>query len=143
MTFALKSILALGLAALSAVPAFAGDVTLSLDAVDASGGDLYVSLQKQDEFMQPRGSYGTVIKAPKAGPQTVVLKDVAPGDYSVTVWHDIDADGKFSMGPDGRPRDGWTMNNAAALRGMPTWDGVKFSVPGAGTSLTLTMLYAK
>jgi uncharacterized protein (DUF2141 family) len=143
MTRLFKSIFALGFAIIAVVPAYAGDVTITIDAVDASGGDLYISLQRQEEFLQPRGSYGTIIKAPKAGPQTVVLKDIAPGDYAVSVWHDIDADGKFSMGSDGRPSDGWSMNNAAALRGMPTWDVVKFSVPAAGKVLPLNMIYAK
>ena len=41
----------------------------------------------------------------------------------------------------GMPMEGWTMPNAEALRGAPTFDVVGFDVPEVGTSLTLQMIY--
>jgi hypothetical protein len=35
------------------------------------------------------------------------------------------------------------MVNAAALRGDPAFDEVKFAVPAAGASIALTMIYAE
>lgn len=138
-----KIIIAAIFSVAAAAPSFAGDLTVTLTDVQAQKGDLYVSLQKQGEFMQPRGSYGAIIKAPKSGEQKVTLKDVAPGDYSIAVWHDSDADGKFSQAANGIPLDGWTMVNAQNLRGVPTWDQVKFVVPSDNVATTLMMIYPR
>jgi uncharacterized protein (DUF2141 family) len=132
---------ALGLCLALTTPAFAGDVTISLSGVKAQKGDLYVSMQTKDEFLQPRGSYGDIVKVPGDGAQRIVLKNVAPGDYSVTVWHDSDGDKAFSCAANGVPLDGWTMNNAQALKDRPKWDEVKFSVPAEGQPLSLAMIY--
>ncbi len=132
----------LGLTA--ATPALAADVVVDLSGVEAASGDLFVSLQSKDQFLKPAGTYGTIVKAPKAGAHSLTIKDVAPGDYSVSVWHDIDGDKRFSMGPDGMPADGWSMLHAEKLRGMPQWDEVRFSVAATpATKVTLAMIYAK
>ncbi len=133
-----------GLALLTAMvvtPAFAGDVTINLHALRAKPGKLYVALQKQSEFMRERASYGQVVASVEAGDKQIIFKDVAPGDYSVSVWHDIDEDGKFSTAPNGTPLDGWSILNAQMLQGPPHWDQVKFTVPAAGKALDLAMVY--
>jgi uncharacterized protein (DUF2141 family) len=141
MTRTLKLISAIALAAGSTVPAFAGDVQISLGGVIAAKGDLYIALQKKDEFLQPRGSHGEIVKLPNTGDQKLVFRNVTPGDYSVSVWHDNDGDGTFSMDAKGMPADGWTMHNAQQLRAAPQWDAVKFTVPARGTTLSLAMIY--
>ncbi len=122
-------------------PAFAGDVTVTINGVQAGKGDIYVSLQKQNEFMQNRGSYGVIVQAPKAAEQKVVIKDVAAGEYSIAVWHDTNGDGAFTRAENGVPLDGWTMVNASALRGPPVWDQIRFLVPVSDVATTLTMIY--
>jgi uncharacterized protein (DUF2141 family) len=134
---------AIGLIAASATPAFAGDVTLTLEGVQAKPGELYVSMQTQEQFMQPRGSYGEIVKVPTAGKQTITMKDVRPGDYAISVWHDVNSDHQFNRAANGYPLDGWTMINAEALRATPKFDQVKFSVPADGKALTLKMYYAQ
>ncbi len=123
------------------VSAFAGDLTIDLKDVKAANGDVYISLQKQDEFMKNAGSYGTIIKAPKSGDHAVTLKNVAPGDYHIGVWHDIDGDNKFSMGADYMPTDGWSSFKAETLRAAPTWEQVKYTVAQDAASVTLKMVY--
>jgi uncharacterized protein (DUF2141 family) len=142
MTKFKTAIAALGLIAATAAPAFAGDVTLTLEGVQAAQGDLYVALQTEADFMQPRGSYGEIVKVPAAGNRTLVLKDVKPGDYAVQVWHDINNDHQFNTEPNGRPTDGWAMVNAETLRAVPTFAQVKLGVPAEGKTLTLKMIYA-
>ena len=121
--------------------ALAGDVVVKMAGVKAGGGPLYVSLQTKEQFLQDAGAYGQIIAAPQAGDASVVLKNVAPGAYSVSVWHDINGNKVFDRAPDGRPLDGWSMNNAASLRGQPVFDEVKFTVGAAGVTLDLDMFY--
>lgn len=125
----------------AAAPALAGEVTVTLTDVRPDAGDLYVGLQTEDQFLQDAGIAGEVIENPQDGTVTVNLTDVPDGTYSVSVWHDIDGDGEFSMGPMG-PTDGWAMKGASELRGMPTWDAQSFTVSGA-TTITESMLYPR
>lgn len=132
------SALVLGLA----TPALAGDVTVTLNGLQASDNPVMVGLQTRDEFLRPTGHLGTIIAHPKAGSQTVVIKDVPEGDYSISVWHDINGNWKFDKAPSGKPLDGWAMFNGANLHAEPEWDQVKFAVPQAGKAVTLDMIYA-
>ncbi|HSI18285.1 MAG TPA: DUF2141 domain-containing protein [Sphingomonas sp.] len=129
------------LAAMAAAPAFAGDVTIKLHALQARPGKLYVALQKRGEFLKKRASYGEVVASVAAGEKTIVFHDVAPGEYAVLVWHDINQDGRFTTEPNGAPLDGWSIRNAQKLFGSPTWNQVKFAVPTAGKTLDLAMAY--
>jgi uncharacterized protein (DUF2141 family) len=137
------SIPALVIALLSATPALAGDVTITLKGVMAQKGDLLIGMQRQDEFMQDKGSYGEIVKSPTAGDRVIVLKNVTAGDYSISAWHDGNGDRVFNRAPNGAPLDGWAMVNGDKLRAVPTWDQVKFTVPEGGAALALTMVYAK
>lgn len=142
MKNALLTVLAGAVALAASTAAEAADVTISLNGVRDAKGPLYVSLQTAAQFLKDEGSYGTIIRAPKPGTLTVVLPNVAPGDYSVSVWHDLDDDKVFDKAESGMPLDGWSMNNAAALRGEPTFDEVKFNVGARGATLNLDMFYA-
>ena len=137
----LAAVAAMAMTLGAAAGASAADVTVTMRGVKAGGAPLYVSLQTKDQFLQNAGSYGEIVSAPGAGTVSVVLKGVAPGDYSVSVWHDVNKNGTFDRAPDGRPLDGWSMNNAASLRGQPVFDDVKFTVGAAGVNLDLPMFY--
>ena len=130
------------LALASATPAFAGDLTIDLSGVQAAKGDLFVGVQTREQFLKDAGTYGTIVRAPVAGAHHLVIKDVAAGDYSISVWHDVDGDGKFSKAANGMPTDGWSMVGAEKLRAEPVWDQVKIAVPASGKTAKLAMIYA-
>ena len=127
---------------IATTPALAGDLTIDLSGVQSTKGDLYVGVQTRDQFLKESWTYNSVLRAPKAGDHNVVIKDVAPGDYSISVWHDVDGDKVFSKAASGIPTDGWSMIGAETLRSEPVWDQVKISVPAAGNSAKLAMIYA-
>ena len=131
---------AAALAALIATPALAGEVRMTLDGVQARGGTVYVTLQREAEFMQPTG-LAQRIEAPAAGSLTVVFPDVPAGDYALSAFHDENGDRRLDMSPGGMPVEGWAMSNAEALRGPPTFELVKVSVPAEGAQLTEPMNY--
>lgn len=124
-----------------AAPAFAEDVTVTLTGVQARGGQLLAALQTQDQFLQPAGAYGDRVADPAAGTLTLTFRDVRPGDYSLSVLHDVDSDGQMKV-EGGMPAEGWAMVHGEALRGVPTWDQVKFTVPATGdVNLSVAMQY--
>lgn len=134
------AVCAFALSAASA-PAVAGDVTVTIDGVQARGGQLLVGLQSRDQFLKPAGDHGQIIENPRTGTHTVVLRNVPAGDYSLSVLHDADDDGQMNMAG-GLPAEGWTMLNAETLRAAPTFEQVKFSAPQSGAvSLRASMIY--
>ena len=105
------------------------------------GGDLLVGLQTAGQFMKHEGQYGEVVSDPAAGTQTITLRDVAPGEYSVSALHDVDGDRQMGM-ENGRPAEGWGLLHGESLRAAPTFDQVKFSVPASGNvALSVAMVY--
>jgi len=130
------------LLALASAPAFADDVTITLNGVQPLGGEVLVALQTKDQFLKPAGAYGARIPAPAAaGPLTVTLKDVAPGTYSLSVLHDVNGDGQMAMDSSGMPAEGWAMKGGRDLRGPPEWATSSFQVAGNEVALTETMIY--
>ncbi len=118
----------------AAEPAKGMDVTISLQSVQASPHKIYISLQKKDEFLQEKGSYGDIIVLTAGDQKDVIIPNVTAGEYSVSVWHDTDGNGKFTMDASGMPADGWGMYQGEKLRAMPTWDAVKFTVADSSTT---------
>ncbi|MEM1035962.1 MAG: DUF2141 domain-containing protein [Pseudomonadota bacterium] len=136
----LKSFIAI-LAGVAVAPlSFAGTLTFTVDGVEARGGDLYIGVQTEDQFMKNDGIAGDVINAPTAGSHTMSF-DLPDGDYSVSVWHDDDGDGVFEVSDAGMPIEGWAMANGSSLTGLPTFDQVKVKVGEAGASVTETITY--
>lgn len=116
---------------LGASSALAGDVTVTITGVQARGGDLLAGLQTSAQFLKHEGSYGEIIANPTAGTHTLTLHDVAAGDYSISVLHDVDGDRQMKMA-NNRPAEGWAMLHGETLRAPPTFDQVKFAVPASG-----------
>ncbi|HRH19411.1 MAG TPA: DUF2141 domain-containing protein [Brevundimonas sp.] len=131
---------ALSMALVGAGAAQAGDVTVTLTGVQARGGQLLVSLQTREQFMQPTG-LGEIVQNPTAGTTTVTFRDVPAGDYAVSVLHDQNGDGQMQVSEIGIPTEGWAMSHGAELRGPPTFAQVKVAIPAAGAALTEPMFY--
>ncbi|HEV7658797.1 MAG TPA: DUF2141 domain-containing protein [Allosphingosinicella sp.] len=117
------------------VPAHAGPVTVDLTGLRA-GGTLYVQVQTREQFMGQARVGGRIVAAPPAGSLTVDLGAVPPGDYAVTVWHDSNGNNQFDMGT-----DGWAMANGDRLRGQPTFEIVKLTIPAGALRLPLAVSY--
>lgn len=127
-------------ALLTAGAAQAGDVTVTLTGVQARGGQVLVTLQARDQFMQA-GGFSQRIEAPAAGPLTVTFQDVPAGDYALSAFHDENGDYQMQAAANGIPEEGWAMSNGDALRGPPTFDLVKVSIPETGGAITEAMRY--
>ena len=121
--------------------ALASDVVVTVTGVQARGGDLLVGLQTSAQFLKHEGDHGEIIKAPAAGTKVVTLKDVPPGDYSVSVLHDMNGDQQMALS-NGMPAEGWAMFRGETLRAAPTFDQVRFTVPASGDArVSVAMQY--
>ena len=138
-----RTLTALMLAALPALaqPALAADLTVTVNGIQPLGGTLLVGLQTEAQFLQHDGIAGTKETNPQSGTQVFTLNNVPAGTYSLSVLHDEDNNGTMNSNASGYPLEGWSIVNAASLRGMPTFDVVSFEVAEDGGSISVDMIY--
>lgn len=115
-------------------------VTVNLSAVQIADGPIYISVQKRDQYRGLKG-HGTILKVATPGNMTAIVKVAEPGDYSVSVWHDMDDDTIFDMDESYRPSEGWGASGTVPTTRMPTFDDVKIKVESFGATVDVPMVY--
>ena len=146
--FAYRPTLAFAVAlAVAATPAFAKPaqeptipVTVDLSQVEAREGPLYISIQKEDEYMGMKG-FGGIIKVVTDNAAAVTYKVDVPGRYAVSMWHDLNDDTIFSMTDDYEILDGWGGSGTIDPSQRPKFDDVAVDVPAYGTEVAVSMFY--
>ncbi|MBX7249052.1 MAG: DUF2141 domain-containing protein [Caulobacteraceae bacterium] len=135
------ALIAVGLLGVTAPSlAWAGDLTVTLTGAHAGGGQVHAALYTRETFFRPGGLQQTV--DPASGAVTIVFRDVPPGDYAFTAYHDEDGDGQMDRSPMGMPSEGWGMSNADQLMGPPTFDVLRFTVPASGVAISVPLHYS-
>lgn len=126
---------------LIATPAVAGDLTVNITGVKAKGGTLLVAVYDKETLFRAKPPFVRTAKVTQPGDVTVTVKDVTAGDYVVSVLHDADDNQAMTMAADGKFGEGTALINAELLRGPPTFDVNKITIPATGASVTLAMSY--
>lgn len=115
-------------------------VEVNLTGVQIADGPIYISVQKRDQYMGMKG-HGAVLKNVTPGNMTATVNVSEPGDYSISVWHDMDDDTVFDMDETYRPAEGWGASGSVPTDRMPSFDDVKISVESFGTAVTIPVKY--
>ncbi|MEM9838737.1 MAG: DUF2141 domain-containing protein [Pseudomonadota bacterium] len=111
-------------------------LTVIVEDVRSEKGDIYISVQAEDEYMEQSGTAGG-IESPDKGTMTMEY-DVPTGTYAVSIWHDEDGNGEFDRAENGMPLDGWALS---AENGGWQFDDVKFKVTKRGKTVRVQMEY--
>lgn len=122
----------------------AGTIPVTVTLTDivpegVDGGPIYISIQTREDYQSFNG-FGGVIKNAPLGTATATVKVDEPGEYAVSIWHDRDNDGRFSMDENYNVLDSWGASGTVSARAMPTFDDVKIDIPNMGTEVTIAML---
>ena len=121
-----------------------GDIPITVTLTDVlpegvQGGTIYVSIQTREDYRSMKG-FGGIIQKAELGDMTATFHVDAAGDYSVSVWHDRDDDGRFSMDASYNILDSWGASGTPPENREPTFDDVKVAIPNMGTGLTIDMI---
>ena len=111
-------------------------LTVIVEDVRSDKGDIYISVQTSEEYMDDRGTAGS-IEDPEKGTMRLEY-DVPTGTYAVSVWHDEDDNGEFDRNERGMPLDGWALSSDD---GGWQFDDVKFDVKRNGKTVRVRMQY--
>lgn len=115
-------------------------LTVNLSGVKIAEGPIYISVQKREQYMGMKG-HGTILKTVTPGNMTAIVKVSKPGEYSVSVWHDMDDDTIFDMDETYRPAEGWGASGNVPTDRMPKFDDVKIKVESFGKTIAVPMIY--
>lgn len=134
----LKNIAIAAAALLTLNLASAADLTVHIDDVKSTDGNVMVAVYKADTFLkQPLKGIGA--KAATEG-NLVVFKDLPEGEYAVAVYHDANSNGKMDSNVLGIPTEDYGFsNNAMGKFGPPKFDAAKFTMPAAGATLRVSL----
>lgn len=121
-----------------------GDIPVTVTLTDvvpegAAGGTIYVSIQTRKDYRSMKG-FGGIIQKAKAGEMTATFNVDEPGEYSISIWHDRDDDGRFSMTETYEILDSWGASGTPPEGKEPTFDDVKMTIPSMGTSVSIDMI---
>lgn len=122
-----------------------GQVEVRVTGFRSGRGQVFVALWRSDKSFPgtpPRGTPSASVKIVK-GVAEARFRDVPPGVFAVTVFHDEDGDGELKTNFIGIPREGIGFSRDARARlGPPGWDDAKLVLePGEVEQVKITMLY--
>ena len=115
-------------------------VQVNLSGVQIAEGPIYISVQKREQYMGMKG-HGAILKTVTPGNMTATINVSEPGDYSISVWHDMDDDTVFDMDESYKPAEGWGASGSVPTDRMPTFDDVKIQVESFGTQVSIPLIY--
>ena len=115
-------------------------VTVTFHNVQAGDVPFYVSIQTEATYRSMRG-YGGILKETPAGTFTRTFKVPESGEYAISIWHDLNDDGRFSMTDNYQILDGWATSGTVPVGTEPSFEDAKVSVPGSGANVEIDMMY--
>lgn len=141
----LKSLITGSLVGLSlsgvATAASAADLTVTFQNIEEASGSIMIAVYNDPvKFLAPGGSiaYGRIDAT--TGPASFTFKDLAPGEYAISSFHDVDGNGKLKTNFMGIPREPIGMSrDAKGVMGPPSYDDAVFTLPAEGTKLEITL----
>jgi uncharacterized protein (DUF2141 family) len=117
----------------------AADLVVHVDNVKSASGQVMVALYDNADAFLKHPTRAEKAKADKAG-TTLVFHDVAPGDYGLAVFQDINDNGRMDRNLMGIPTEPIAFsNNAQGRMGPPDFAAVKLAVPAAGLDTSVTL----
>lgn len=134
------------LALLLALPchaARAGKLTVTIEGLHSSWGQLMVAIFSPSENF-PDGDYADqyVKRRASAGPVTVVFDGLRPGRYALAAYHDENGNGKLDTTFFGWPTEGYALSNGVRLAfHRPTFSEAAFTLDASDRAITLHIGY--
>lgn len=120
----------------------ATDLTVTINGVKNSTGSVAAAIYNAEANF-PRGAPlgGFRMKA-SGGPVTFTFRNLPPGKYAMTSFHDENDNGKLDADPTGLPSEGYGVSNdAREALAPPQWAKASFDLTDQGKSIAISLSY--
>lgn len=126
---------------LSVVPARAADLTVVVSNITSNAGNVMLGLfDSASTFPKTVTKFAMAAAAERdaAGRVTLVLRDLTPGTYALSGYHDLDANGQLNNNMMGLPVEPYGFaNNARGSFGPPSFQAASVALPAQGLAIEL------
>ncbi|MGB5941985.1 MAG: DUF2141 domain-containing protein [Leeuwenhoekiella sp.] len=113
---------------LSTITAFSQQsVTVTINNVTNDDGKVVFGLYDENTFMKAAPVKSAEVTVEK-GKVQAVFDSVAPGNYAILCYHDVNENGKMDFQSNGMPLENFGASNNDMSMGPPTWEASKFEV---------------
>ena len=131
------------LAVFTASPVIATDIEVRIENLRSSEGHVRVALHQrvaEVDFPDDAGIVSATFSRAVAGSMRLVFTDLAPGDYAVAAFHDVDQDGELARNVLGMPTEGIGFSNGArGSMGPPSFNDAAVTVGPDEIGLSTTV----
>lgn len=122
---------ALSLSLLAPV-ALAGPLTVKLENVQKQTGEIRLGVFDAAGYANGKAVTGADVTVDGAS-LSVTLEGLAPGEYGIKLYHDVNGDGEMNTNPFGMPTEPFAFsNNAKGRFGPARWEDARFEVTEDG-----------
>ena len=120
----------------------AADLSITITGIETAGGTISVGVMDGAEgFPSKREAITGKRVTAVEGPNTFVIKGLAPGRYAVAGWYDTNANNKFDTNLLGMPAEPYGFsNNARGSFGPPSFEDAAFDLGEENLSITFELL---
>ena len=135
----LKPLITAALVAFLLAPvAQAGPLTVKFENIKTQQGTIRLGVY--DAAGYESGKSLTGANVPVDGDSaSVTLEGLAPGEYGIKLFHDVNGDGEMNSNPFGMPTEPFAFsNNAKGKFGPAKWDAARFEVTAEGAVQVIT-----
>ncbi|MGB3625921.1 MAG: DUF2141 domain-containing protein [Henriciella sp.] len=126
-------------AALLAPVAQAAPLTVTLTNIEAQTGEIRLGVFDAEGYETGTAASGANVAA-NAETVSVTIEGLAPGQYGIKLYHDVNGDGEMNTNPFGMPIEPFAFsNNAKGRFGPAKWDAARFDVTEDGAAQTIAI----
>ncbi len=112
-------------------------LTVVVDGIEKIKGQVLVAVYEKDQFLKKPSYYGYAVVENET--VTVVIENVKPGEYAISLFQDENGNKKLDMGTFGPTEKYGFSNNAKGKMGPPEFDKCKFNVK-EDTEINITVM---
>lgn len=126
------------IAALIAPVAQAGPLTVKFENIKTQKGAIRLGVYDAAGYESGKAVTGADVPVDAAS-VSVTLEGLAPGEYGIKLYHDVNGDGEMNANPFGMPTEPFAFsNNARGQFGPAKWDAARFEVTADGAVQVIT-----
>jgi len=116
----MRTILFLAMMLAASIVGAQNKLTVVVDGIEKSNGKILVAVYDSSNFLKQPLHAGLAIVKPGLEEVTIVIEDIASGQYAVAIIHDENDNNKLDTGPYGIPIEKYGFsNNVVGKMGAP------------------------
>lgn len=120
--------------------AVAADVTLQINNIESSEGNLRIAIYDQQSRFDEGMPYKSISQPAVKGKVEIALTDLPEGQYGVMLFHDINGNEKLDRNLIGMPKEPWSASlQGRSIMGPPGWFDINFKIPDVGNFIVIDM----